>query len=103
MINVIFISRFLAVSDAREEVALASDRQTPQWNDHLRKRGKLFWIFGSLLFLGHKMVASAEDIFEPCERSGRPQGPLAGLRVLEFLNSTTFVSIRQIATATNCI
>jgi DNA-binding transcriptional ArsR family regulator len=41
-----------------------------------------------------------EDILEPCERSGRPQDPLTGLRVLEFLNSTPFASICQIATAT---
>jgi hypothetical protein len=40
-----------------------------------------------------------EDIFEPCERPGRLQDPLSGLRVLKFLNSTPFMSIRQIATA----
>jgi hypothetical protein len=41
-----------------------------------------------------------KDIFEPCQPSARPQDPLTGLRVLEFLNSAPFASIRQIATAT---
>jgi hypothetical protein len=41
-----------------------------------------------------------EDISESCEPSGRPQDPLTGLRVLEFLNSTRFANIPQIATAT---
>jgi hypothetical protein len=41
-----------------------------------------------------------QDIFEPCEHSVSPQDPLTGLRVLEFLNSTSFPTIRQITTAT---
>jgi hypothetical protein len=41
-----------------------------------------------------------EHMSEPCEHSGRPQAPSTGLRVLLFLNSTPFASIRQIATDT---
>jgi hypothetical protein len=47
-----------------------------------------------------RALERGEDIFEPCRRSDRPQNPLTGLRVLEFLNSTPFASIRQIATVT---
>jgi hypothetical protein len=47
-----------------------------------------------------RALKSAEDIVEPCECSGRSQDPLIGMRVLEFLNSTPFPSIRQMATAT---
>jgi hypothetical protein len=50
-----------------------------------------------------RALKSSKDIFKPCERSGRPQDPLTGLRVLEFLNSTPSVSIRQIATATKML
>jgi hypothetical protein len=35
-----------------------------------------------------------KDVFEPCECPGRLQDSLAGLKVLEFLNSTQFASIR---------
>jgi hypothetical protein len=47
-----------------------------------------------------RALKRGEDIFEPCERSGRPQDRLTGPRVLEFPNSTPLVSVRQIATAT---
>jgi hypothetical protein len=48
-------------------------------------------------------LTRGENIFEPCERSGRPQDPLTDLRVLEFLNSTPFASIRQITTVTKIL
>jgi hypothetical protein len=54
-----------------------------------------FWITKWL-----RALKRGEDISEPCERSGTPQGPLIRLRVPEFLNSTPFESIHQIATAT---
>jgi hypothetical protein len=47
-----------------------------------------------------RALKRGEDIFELCERSGMLQDPLTGLKILEFLNSTPFASIRQIATAT---
>jgi hypothetical protein len=98
-----FISHFLARNVTREEFVHVFGRQKPQCNDHLREDGHLLCIFISLLFLGYEVgvsVEGGEDIFEPCECSGRPQDPLSGLRFLEFLNSTPFASIRQIARAT---
>jgi DNA-binding transcriptional ArsR family regulator len=47
-----------------------------------------------------RALKRSENIFEPRRRSGMPQDPLTGLKVLEFLNSTPFASICQIATAT---
>jgi hypothetical protein len=47
-----------------------------------------------------RALKRGEDIFEPWKRFDRPTYPLTGLRVLEFLNSTPFASIRQIATTT---
>jgi hypothetical protein len=46
-----------------------------------------------------RALKRGEDVFEPCERFGKPQDPLTDLRILEFLNSVQFASIRQIATA----
>jgi hypothetical protein len=54
-----------------------------------------FWVTQWL-----RELKRGEDVFEPYEHSGRPQDPLTGLRILEFLNSTPFVSIHQIASAT---
>jgi hypothetical protein len=47
-----------------------------------------------------RMLKRKKNIFKPCERSDKPQDPLTGLRLLEFLNSTPLASIRQIATIT---
>jgi hypothetical protein len=54
-----------------------------------------FWVTKSL-----RPLKRGENMFEPWARSGMPQDPLTGLRAIEFLNSTRFASIHQIATAT---
>jgi hypothetical protein len=40
-----------------------------------------------------------QDHFEPNGHSGIPEGPLKGLKIVEFLDSNPFTSVGQIATA----
>jgi hypothetical protein len=42
-----------------------------------------------------------EDIVKPWQRPGRPEDPLTGLKVVDFLNSNPFAAMRQIATSTS--
>jgi hypothetical protein len=39
-----------------------------------------------------RVLKRGEDIFKPCGHSNRPQDPLTGVSVLEFLSSTPFAS-----------
>jgi hypothetical protein len=47
---------------------------------------------------GLRALKRGENIVEVCRRSDRPQDPLTGLKIFEFLNSTPFASMRQITT-----
>jgi hypothetical protein len=47
-----------------------------------------------------RALTRGEDIFEPNERSGRPEDPVIGMKVINFLDLNPFASVRQIATAT---
>jgi hypothetical protein len=46
---------------------------------------------------------TGEDTLEPNKCSGGPEVPLTGLKVVDFLNSNLFASVRQIATATKIL